>query len=347
MRGYVKVKELLHRWRVRFARSAIILVYHHIGDLPSDPWGLAVTAERFEDHLRVLRRHFHPLSLEELTRVLENQSIPRRSVVVTFDDGYANNLHVAKPLLERYAIPATIFITTGSIGQSYEFWWDELDRILLQPSTLPDRLQLRVHGELHDWPLGGAARYVEQESLRHRRWRAWEPPPTARHYLYSTLWKLLQRASEAERVDVLQALSSWAGLNRYARPTHRSLNLHELQTLAEENLLGIGAHSVSHRSLSNLSVYEQHEEMFCSKQFLDQTLKQPVTAFAYPYGKRSDYTSETRSIAQKVGYTTACSNVSGLVRAHVDPYELPRVHVHDWNADEFAGHLAYTFCRQQ
>ena len=63
--------------------------------------------------------------------------VPSAGVVVTFDDGYADNFHNAKPLLERYEIPATVFVTTGYLQDQREFWWDELERILLQPGTLP------------------------------------------------------------------------------------------------------------------------------------------------------------------------------------------------------------------
>ena len=77
-----------------------------------------------------------------------------RPLVVTFDDGYADNLYNAKPLLERYEIPATIFLTSGCIGQNREFWWDELDRMLLQPKTLPRALHLNIDGTTHDWDLG-------------------------------------------------------------------------------------------------------------------------------------------------------------------------------------------------
>jgi peptidoglycan/xylan/chitin deacetylase (PgdA/CDA1 family) len=81
-------------------------------------------------------------------------------VVITFDDGYADNLHNAKPLLERYDIPATVFVTTGHIGHEREFWGDELDRLLLQPSTLPELLGLSINGSPYQWELGEVAHYT-------------------------------------------------------------------------------------------------------------------------------------------------------------------------------------------
>nr|MBA2253477.1 polysaccharide deacetylase family protein [Nitrospirales bacterium] len=293
----------------------------------------------------VLRRRFRPISLDDLTRALQRQSVPPRSVVVTFDDGYADNLYHAKPLLEQYKIPATLFASTGHLGGDREFWWDELDKLLLQPSQLPESVRLRLHGEVYEWRLDGATQYDEQDSLRHRRWRAWEEPPTPRHHLYYSLWQLLQRSSDAERQAVLHDLASWAGIDCRARSTHRSLTVDELRTLAQSDGLDVGAHTMSHTVLATLPGTEQQEEIFRSKQFLEQILKRPVTTFAYPYGKPSDYTGETMAIVEHLGFTAACTNVPGLVSSGVNYYELPRVHAHDWDGEEFFSRVTQEFDR--
>ena len=157
----------------------VVLVYHRVAKARSDPWSLAVTPEHFAEHLEALRQHAVPLRLQQLSRALaKGATLPGRSVVVTFDDGYADNLHNAKPLLERYGIPATIFLTSGFIGSGNGFWWDELDRLLLRPGRLPKNLRLNINGKTRRWQLGDAARYPRAEFRRHRRWRAWED---ARH----------------------------------------------------------------------------------------------------------------------------------------------------------------------
>ena len=116
------------RWRLR--SGPLILLYHRVADiepgLDSNVSGLSVTPEHFEQQLAVLRRRFAPLRLRDL---LES---PRRlrhpAVAVTFDDGYADNLHTALPLLERFGIPATFFVTSGMLRGEREFWWDTLER---------------------------------------------------------------------------------------------------------------------------------------------------------------------------------------------------------------------------
>ena len=76
--------------------------------------------------------------------------------MITFDDGYADVLHHAKPLLERHSVPATVFVATGAIGQRREFWWDELGGLFLQPGTLPEELELTVDEENDDEVITGS-----------------------------------------------------------------------------------------------------------------------------------------------------------------------------------------------
>ncbi len=116
---------------------AIILMYHRVAEGGTDPFSLCVAPNRFAEHLEVLRKHVEPMHLRDFVAKLDNGGISRPTAVITFDDGYADNLKIAKPLLERHDVPATVFLTTGYLGGQREFWWDELDRLLLQPGVLP------------------------------------------------------------------------------------------------------------------------------------------------------------------------------------------------------------------
>jgi peptidoglycan/xylan/chitin deacetylase (PgdA/CDA1 family) len=92
-----------------------------------------------------------PIPLQQLVEALQEGKVPARAVVVTFDDGYPDNLHEAMPLLERYDISATMFVTAGQLGSQREPWWDELDRLLLQPGILPPKLRLNINGSTFDF----------------------------------------------------------------------------------------------------------------------------------------------------------------------------------------------------
>ncbi len=327
----------------RSGGKVLILLYHRVARLNTDPWGLAVTPRRFTEHLEVLRQYARPIRLRQLSRALVNGKLPDRSVVVTFDDGYVDNLQNAKPLLKRYDVPATVFVTAGLIGEEREFWWDELDRLLLQPGTLPARLSLDVKGESYQWELGEAAHYSEDDFQRYRRWRAYTKAPGPRHRLYRSLWELLNPLPEDEQRNVLDELQTWAGAESAGRSTHRSLSLEEVAALARGKLIEVGAHTMTHPALSALPVASQREEIQRSKARLEDILGQPVTSFAYPYGKREHYTPETVGIVREQGFACACSNFPGTVDRSTDPFRLPRVVVDNWKGEMFARQLSRWF----
>jgi glycosyltransferase involved in cell wall biosynthesis/peptidoglycan/xylan/chitin deacetylase (PgdA/CDA1 family) len=323
--------------------NGLILLYHSVACSPTDPWALHVTPEHFAEHLQILQSYSHNASLPELLETLQDREVPGPLVAVTFDDGYANNLHAAKPLLERFQVPATVFVAVGSLENPGELWWDELDGILMQPGTLPDSLQIQVNGRRFIWNLGDAAHYTEKTYRRFRSWRAWKNPPGPRQALYRSLWGLLHRLPVGEREQVLDELRAWAGTANICRPTHRCLSRAEALALADGPWVTLGAHTVSHPSLSTLSVDAQQNEIEESRSRLVELLGHPITSFAYPFGKRSDYSEETMAIVRQAGFTSACTSVHGVVGPSTDRFQLLRLHVHDWDGATFSRRLSAHF----
>src|SRR5215217_516018 len=341
----------MRRWLAKLRRTAwrpgdrsggkvLILMYHRVAEPPSDPWGLAVEPRRFAQHLEVLRQHAQPMRLHQLSRALLEGDLPDRSVIVTFDDGYVDNFHNAKPLLKHYDIPATVFLTTGYIGHEREFWWDELDRLLLRPGILPESLSLTVNGSTYQWELGVAAHCSKEASRRHRRWKAWEEAPTSRHSLYYSLWELLHSTTESEKRRVLCELREWACAEPAGRPRHRPLSLKKAVALTKGGLVEAGAHTVTHPALSALPAASQRDEILGSKARLEELLGQHVSSFAYPHG---DLSAETAAIVREAGFAHACTTRPGLVEQSTDPFQLPRRNVQDWDGENFAKRLSRWF----
>jgi peptidoglycan/xylan/chitin deacetylase (PgdA/CDA1 family) len=137
------------RWlRSRFAGGALILGYHRVADARHDPGAMCVSPRHFAEQLEVVRSCARPVSLAELVSCLDSGRLPPRLVAVTFDDGYADNLSHALPLLERFEAPATLFIATGYTGRSFD--WEDGGEDSRPP---PRALTAAEIGGLAQWPL--------------------------------------------------------------------------------------------------------------------------------------------------------------------------------------------------
>jgi len=311
-----------------------------VAESPTDPQQLVVTPAHFAEHLEVLRDYGRAVSLRQLSRALREGAPLRGNPALTFDDGYADNLYHAKPLLERYDTPATVFVTSGHVGTDREFWWDELERLLLLPGTVPATLRLDLDGTAYHWQLDEASHYDEEAYRSHRRWSALEASdPGSRQRVYRSLCSLLRPLPEELRRKALAELQAWAGSTAIGRSTHRALSEDEVRRVADGGLVEVGAHTVSHPVLSALPERTQKQEITESRARLEAILGRPVESFAYPYGTRADYLPSTVDIAREAGFAYACSNFEGIVAADTDPYQLPRFVVRNWNGDEFDRHL--------
>jgi peptidoglycan/xylan/chitin deacetylase (PgdA/CDA1 family) len=343
-RATEKMQRLVHWCRDRLTPSAIILLYHRIIELPTDPYLLSVSPQHFVEHLAVLRKEGQVTSLRQLVSGLRARRIPQRAIVITFDDGYFDNVDHAKPLLEQSDTPATVFVTPGSTADAHEFWWDALDRILLQVGPLPQTLRLIIHGVPHEWKLGSAAEYSPDDYARYRSWNyGRKDDPTPRQAIFRSIHRLLNPLSERERWNALRAMAAWAGIDTAVRASHRTLSSAEMVRLAEGGLLEVGAHTMTHPVLSKLPVPKQRDEVRQSKAHLEEILGQPVNSFAFPHGLKSDYTQETIAIVREAGFDCACAAFPGIVRGGADAHQLPRFVVRDDDGDMLAERLRTYF----
>ncbi len=336
--GTRRLRQVLQRVQNRLAPGGLILLYHRVAEIGSDPWSLCVSPSHFAEHLEVLQKLGYTVKLQQLNQTLQNGKRPKRQVAITFDDGYADNLHNAKPLLERYKIPATIFLATGYMVQQEELWWDELDRILLQPGILPSALSLNINGSDYCWEFGAAANYSEQDyqDNRHVNWLH-KDNCSIRHSVFYSLYELLYSLPQEERSHLLDEIRKWAGAELVVRPTHRTLTQAEICELAQGEFIEIGAHTITHPFLATLPVSAQRQEITNSKAKLEEILGHSVKSFAYPHG---NFSAETKTVVQEAGFTCACSTVPKSVRKNSDRFALSRVVVEDWNGEEFARRLS-------
>lgn len=315
-------------------------MYHRIGPESTDPWSLNVQPEHLVEHLEILRRDYRVVQLRQLLGELRTGALQPHTVAVTFDDGYANNLHAAAPLLESAEVPATVFVTSGFLAMKQECWWDILEQLLLHPGSLPPTLDLILTNNSFHYELNDAQEYSEAEARRFRHWRAWEKAPTPRHALYRSLYTILHTSASAERNTLLDILVEWADAEPICRPSHRMLAAEELQFLARKSTVDIGAHTVTHQSLAKIPIEDQLYEVSESRKYLEELLNTPIDSFSYPHGGEQDISATASALVRECGFIGACSTSLGALQADSDPFLLPRVHVEDWNGKVFARQLA-------
>jgi peptidoglycan/xylan/chitin deacetylase (PgdA/CDA1 family) len=320
-----------HPWiKQTTASRAIVLLYHRVADLKLDPQLLAVTPKHFEEHLQALTESYEIVTISRLIEHLRDQTLPKRTVAITFDDGYKDNLE-AKSLLEKYGVPATVYVTAGALDNRHEFWWDELEQLFLEPGDLPKQFRCKSidFGKLTDCSqLGEAAKYGANAAEVHKDWSvARDNNPTARHLIYREVHNYLrfEITGHREREAILQDLFDWAGRNRQIRSSHQALSEVDVTELASNGLVEIGSHTTNHPVLSTLSRPDQLSEIIDSRRALEKLLGQPIHTFAYPYGSRQDFTSESVELVRESGYTSACSNIPDVAWKGADRFQLPRV----------------------
>jgi hypothetical protein len=226
------------------------------------------------------------------------------------------------------------------VGSAEEFWWDTLERLVLDSGPLPAMLAVADDVQTRHVPVPVEARAPLGAGGAHARWRAMRgAEPTPRHQLYVDMWRRLQPLTAGARARAIRGLAEQVGGHREPRGGYLPCTADELRTLARSPVGSVGAHTVSHPELAQLSASDQASEIRDSRAALEALLGCPVTLFSYPFGHAHSFTSQTRKLVREAGYQAACANWTGLVAEGADPLRLPRVYVGDWDGTELCRHL--------
>jgi peptidoglycan/xylan/chitin deacetylase (PgdA/CDA1 family) len=313
----VKTAEIFSRWvQARLLGGALILGYHRINATQDDVYDVCVSPEHFAGQMDALKKYACPIGLSKLVKSLKKDSLPPKSVAVTFDDGYFDNLDTAKPILEKHGIPATVFICTGYMGR--DFWWDELEYLVISSRADPRAFRLQ----------SGAVQF--QRDLLPVDLEV-EDPRVRRQFLYALYHSLLSLDAEDQN-HAMDAIRKWSGLPSDETRASRTMNEGEVLQLADGGLIEIGAHTHQHPMLPQLSLERQREEIHTNKRELEELLGKPVTAFAYPNGRA---TVDAKQIVRDAGFEYACTSLEDVVRTDSDLYELTRFWQKDVDAEKF------------
>lgn len=316
--------------------TALVLMYHKIGEPATDIWDIAVSEQNLEEQFLYLKDK-NIVSLDELMHSLKKKKLKKNCIAITFDDGYIDNFSLAKPLLEKYKLPATFFIPTINIGQQKEFWWDELEYLFLVIEELPASLAICINGTEVAYDMDTETKVSFENQLKHKAWKPYEEnPPTIRCAAFLKIWELLKPLRDDEQQKYLDVIRKWIGVSVAKREEFQCMSAVDLQQLATNKLLQVGAHTTSHIALGFHDKDFQKKEIRDNKLFLESLIHKKVDLLAYPYG---NYNDETLTAARKAGMHGAFTTEEGVVGNTTNPYRINRFQVKNQNGIEFRNTL--------
>ena len=268
-----------------------ILIYRRVVAVPDPLFPETVDARRFAQHLRLLQRWFKVLPLAQAARRLKERSLPSRAACITFDGGYAEHAAVAMPLLQRFGLPATFFVSSGFLDGGYS-WTDAIVELVRNaPGT---RLNLARAG------------FGSYDIGCHQRRRA----------VIDLLLAALATLAPVERLERVRLMAR--------RTSATTLSSDQLIALHRAGL-EIGAHTVNQAPLASLSNAEARAEIANGRSRLEDLIQAPVRLFAYPSGKPGcDFEKRHGNMLRSAGFDAAVTTAAGAARPETDPYELPR-----------------------
>lgn len=264
-----QLKEYYYHWlkfknKIFQGSPIFVLMYHRIDDCSDEKMeNLTVTPNNFEQQMHWIKEHF------SVIRLTDNWGeVNKTSIVITFDDGYANNYLNALPVLEKYNIPATLFITTLHINKNEEFWWDKIASLY---QKLPDEFYLYDVVDL----------------------------VTKIEYPHSKIKKTFSRISPNLIMEKITEIEDRNHIKMMARSNYLSVNEEQLQQLNKHPLVDIGIHTHQHIPFVFLSADEQLAELNSSKEIMTSYGVDFIPFFALPNGS---YSEETLDVVKKNGF---------------------------------------------
>ena len=290
-----------------------ILMFHHVR-----PWnqsgfgkdsgfapnrGLEITPEFLDLAIRTVRaRGYEIVSIDTALQRLDDGG--RRFAVLSFDDGYRDNLVHALPVLRRLEAPFTLYVATGFAERTARLWWIELEEAIRRL----DRIELTIAGQRFSVAAG-----TDAEKMR----------------CFNQLYWSLRAGPEEYLLEAAAELTDAAGVDRRALVENLCMNWEEIAVFAQEPLCTIGVHTLSHPMLAKHRTERVHEELAESRARIERQIGRPAVHLAYPVGDRTSAGPREFALARDLGFKSAVTTRKGMVFAEhaVHPTALPRLSI--------------------
>jgi glycosyltransferase involved in cell wall biosynthesis/peptidoglycan/xylan/chitin deacetylase (PgdA/CDA1 family) len=295
-------------WRRSARDSWTVLAYHRIGSPSPDGGPDHVSAERFRAHLIYLKQRYDIVPVgEALERLRAGGAGARPLLSVTFDDGYADNVANALPILIEQGCRATLYPTLEAIEEGRAPWTHRMARDLQRLAEGGARI------EAHSEPPAMVASFLAQAGTMSQRTRAARIEALVDH---------AKSLPDHERRRVCGAVSEIAGGEGSGEP----LMLDAAGLLCWRQAgMEVGSHTARHPILSRTPATERRAEFDLSRRGLERILGIAVLHLAYPNGRAGDWDRATMVDARASGFASAMTTLCGVNRRGLDPYAIRRI----------------------
>lgn len=281
--------------RPLYGGAGVILMFHRV--LPAESRArirgharLEVTPEALEQTIQYFARHNYAVySPDDLYYFLTSaKKADKPFVLFTFDDGYVDNLTYAYPIFKKHNIPFTINVSTCFPERTAVIWWYLMEDLI----QTRDRLTFEHEGRNYDSDCGT----TEGKALA-----------------FASIRKLFKFANVRQRAELTNSVLLANNVNLLRKVDEVALTWKQLQQLASDSLVTIGAHTVNHYVLSCLNDDEVRYEILESRHILEAKLDKQIDHFAYPFGNRREAEAREFSIAAECGFKTAMTTRTGNI----------------------------------
>jgi len=288
----------------------IILMYHKI-DIPSDYFP-SLDPEIFQKQIEFIRKKYSIISLEDILngKIIKENKKPK--FIITFDDGYRCIYKYAYPILKKYNMPATVFLTVESIEKNIPIWTDILAYYI--KTTSQRKLKIRVQHKEYLFDLSDE---------------------TKKLIALKQLKNILKMIDDKEREEIMSSLKNKLEVDTPNEEILYMLSWDKIREMAKNNI-SFGSHTMTHPILTRVSLGTAGKEIFESKRIIEEKIGKPVITFAYPNGEAMDFNAQIKNLVKEAGYKVACTTIYGSNNCDTDPYELRRVYTSEQNIIKFA-----------
>lgn len=285
-----------------------ILIYHRVLPEIDAIFPNEVTAERFDTQMSHLKRVFNVLPLSEAVARIKAGTLPTRAACITFDDGYADNVTMALPILKKHGLHATFFIATAYLNGGRMFNDTVIESIRHSPLRTLNLDELSL----------GSFDIANNKAKAHA---IGQILPQIKYLPLDMREQTVARIAELAQSGPL--------------PNNLMMTTEQLKVLHATGM-EIGGHTSRHPILAKLDDSTVCKEITEGKDFLETTLGEKISLFAYPNGKPgTDYLPGQSAIIRKLKFDAAVSTQRGSATRLSDLFQLPRFTPWQPNASRF------------